>query len=326
MTVIVVSIEESEEQIISGIPKYVILTTNTPSTIFYTLDGTIPTTFSLVYLDDKLLLPTDQNTVIFKFFATNGTDSSTILSKTYRPNISNLRKQLDSVSPDQVNQIDPNAIFPYGESGSTLPISFGPTKSVDIVDSPDISNTIADGYDSAGSTVYDIDKPLDKYLFIYSETNAQGERGHGIGTLPTEVKFTRPKEPPEETDVSSKLFNPKAMVIYQDSREEPIDPNITILNRQFFSFGSEETIRDGALLQATEKLAHSGSFLKSYFNPRDNTMTYYYFDSRTLKWIISKEPYTPKGPTSLWKPVVLSSKPGAQFVHKWYTWKKNTLY
>ena len=46
MAVITITINESSDQILAGIPKYITLTTNIPATIFYTLDGTTPTTLS----------------------------------------------------------------------------------------------------------------------------------------------------------------------------------------------------------------------------------------------------------------------------------------
>lgn len=325
MSVISITIEESEEQIISGIPKYVILSTSIPSTIFYTFDGIDPTTASNVYLGGNLSIPTDGPSANFKLFAKSGTDSSSIITKVYSPNIIHLRKTHGRVHPDQVSTIDPNAIFPYGERGSTIPVSFGPIASSDIIDSSKIPNTIIDGYDNQGSPVMDIDRPLDEYSFIFSETNEKGERGHGIGTLPENVKI-RPKAAEVETSKSNTLFNPKAKVIFQDSRDEPIDPNICLLNRQFFSFGDQEIIRNGSLLGASEKLSHTGSFLKYHFNKKTNEMTYYYHDSKSLKWIISTEPFIPKASTGLWNTVRTSNKPGAQFIYKWYPFKKTILY
>jgi hypothetical protein len=39
-----------------------------------------------------------------------------------------------------------------------------------------------------------------------------------------------------------------------------------------------------------------GSFLRAHFNARENTYTFYYRDSLTNRWIISKEPYVAKDP------------------------------
>jgi len=47
-------------------------------------------------------------------------------------------------------------------------------------------------------------------------------------------------------------------------------------------------------------------------------MTYYYFDSQVLRWIISTEPYTPNRETSILTGLVFSSRnQGDQHVYKW---------
>ncbi len=59
MATISIIIEESEAEVVSGIPKTVSITTNVPATIFYTLDGSDPNLFSTIYMS-PIFLPVDK--------------------------------------------------------------------------------------------------------------------------------------------------------------------------------------------------------------------------------------------------------------------------
>src|SRR5690606_9985489 len=83
MPVITLTITESPIQIVSGIPQMISMSANIPSTIFYTLDGTEPTTSSDVYIS-SIKLPVEQHTIVLKAFATDGTDTSLVVSRTYK--------------------------------------------------------------------------------------------------------------------------------------------------------------------------------------------------------------------------------------------------
>src|ERR1700679_2344372 len=83
MTVISISIINSEEEILAGVPRSVTLSTNVPALIFYTLDGSIPTLFSDQYTG-PIIFPTDELTIILNVLATNGTDSSPIVTEIYQ--------------------------------------------------------------------------------------------------------------------------------------------------------------------------------------------------------------------------------------------------
>jgi hypothetical protein len=333
MPVITVTITESDIQLLSGIPKFVTLATNIPSTIFYTLDGTDPTTASLVYLGGELTLPTNQTTVIFKVFATDGTDSSAIIERTYRPDITILRQSHDQVTGTNLVGNVSSDKFPYGDKAPSLPVqwgSFGPNSL--IVDKPGTPNMF-DGYDgtATGTVSGGTDLTLEEYQILFSERNALGERGRGIGTLPAQNAVIDPAPPPVSSNMNDKFFDPRAMVIFQDSREEPFDPELLQINRQFFSLedSNSERIKDGILLSTTalEGLAPTGSFVRAHFNPRDNTTTYYYHDSQTLRWIISKEPTPVQNPRTGIFNIMFSSRrsPGDRHVFRWIPFKGSRI-
>jgi len=328
MAVITITIEESSVQIISGIPKSISMTTNVPSSIYYTLDGTTPTITSLIYAGGDLTLPTDQTSVILNVFATDGVDSSPIITQVYAPNIVQIRQAHDEV----LNATQPcceHDSFPYSDVGPQLPTEYGNVAG-DVVDRYDVPS-IPSGYDgtATGTGTGDTDRPLDTYELVYSETDWQGERGHGIGTLPSTVIIEPQESPPESSDRNSAFFNPRALVIYQDSTKEPYDPNISQINRNYFSLENLETVKDGTLLDPCTAggIGPTGSFVRTAFNPKENIMTYYYFDSQTLRWIIAREPYNPKVdyPGALFSILFSSRQQGSRNVYEWRPFGRRRL-
>lgn len=294
MAVISVTITESSSQILSGIPKSVILTANVPAYIYYTLDGTDPDTSSTIYVS-TIYLPTDQQTVVLKVFATNGVDSSPIITETYQTDLLDNARLPHSTTDVSPGESIPD-LYPYG-TNPIQPMGTYVNPAGITVDDPNLTQ-IASGYDGDGYETGFTNEPynLENYDIVYSERNAEGEYGYGIGNLPADVVVIPPTPAPEESEQFTNLFNPKAFVIFQDfSKENPEDP--AQINRQFFSLENFETVRDGANLMTSGMDSPSvmGSFLRSYHNPRDNTITYYYFDSHSCRWIISKTPYVPTG-------------------------------
>jgi hypothetical protein len=318
--VISITITESTEQLLSGIPKYVELSTNTPATIFYTLDGTDPGVTSEMYVTGQLEMPTNQTTVIFKVFATDGTDTSPIITKTYQPDVDGIHRPHDSAAVDYSGDSGIE-MFPYGDNSPEPPAVYDGT-GLNIVDDPTIDN-IYGGYDADGNPALGTDQPLDTYQLVFSESNETGERGHGIGTMPSTTTLDRPEEPPAISDANSAFFDPRAMVIYQDNTKEPYDPTLSRINRQLFTLDNSERIKDGTTVNTTsiEGLVATGSMLRQHYNPRDNTINFYYMDSQNLRWIICKEPYTPTSDTArngLASVVFSSRDPGSNFVYKWF--------
>lgn len=327
MTIITITIVESEIELVSGRPKSVTMSTNVPATIHYTLDGTDPTTSSSIYISGELSLPTNPTSLIFKVFATDGTDISAIIEREYRPNIIEGRQSRDIVTTSDGGD---NNNFPYATNGPGVTgrwIGFGPEDA--IVDKDSVEN-IFDGYDgtATGTTTGGTDLPLDEYLIRFSDSNSRGETGRGIGTLPSNVTVVPEDARPQSSNMNDKFFNPRAMVIFQDSREEPFDPNILQINRPNFSLENPEKIKDGILLDtlAIEGAPTStGSFVRAHFNPRENTTTYFYFDSQVGRWIISIEPATAQNPREGLDKIVFSPRKGARKVFQWALFKRSRL-
>jgi hypothetical protein len=330
MAVISITITESPIQKVAGIPVTVTLTTNVPATIFYTLDGTDPTTSSSVAVG-PIELPTDDNTVNLKVFATDGVDTSAIVSYIFGTSTAGQRQPHDKVYG--LDQSAADTHFPFGSQHPYPGVNgiYGNTGGTTVDNKLQPRDPL--GYDGTGTgtpgTYYT--PPLTQYSWVFSETDAIGQRGRGIGTLPAGfVEIGNRNNNDEQTEYSSAnspFFNARALVIFQDSRQPQYDDMPTLM-RPYFSLERPGVARDGALLQtAPEGIAPSGSLLRSQYNPKNNTITYYYYDNRVGRWIISTEPFVPKDPDigNLSRMVFSSRLSGAARVFKWIPFQYRRL-
>lgn len=330
MAVISISITESVLQKIAGIPATIELSTNIPATIFYTLDGTDPTVESSV-VTGTIEMPGLKSSVTLKAFATNGVDSSAVVSWTFGSSTVSSRHPRDTISGIDDGSTVPH--FPYGTSNAGNPGIYGNIGGT-IVDSPDVTG-IPTGYDGEGNLTAetDLEYSLENYDIVFSETNAIGERGVGIGTLPASATVIVPpsqETPPQSSETNSPFFNSKALVIFQDSTEEPYDADVSMVMRPIFDTADPERTRNGALLftSGLEGNAARGSLIKQYFNPKDNTITYYYRDAETNRWIISKTNYVAKDTdvNNLSTVVFGSRTHGDQYIYHWIPFRYRRLY
>jgi len=331
MAVISVTTISSEEQVVAGIPRTISITTNIAASIFYTLDGTNPTLFSPVYTS-PIFLPTNQLEVILKIFATNGVDSSPIITELFETNMAqgtNARLPRSGTTANAQENLP--GLYPYGNSpiqpnaGYENPADVGIT-----VDNPAIASN-STGFNGEGSPNAFTDAPYDitNYSIKYSTTDFQNKPGYGIGTLPAQVKIQSDAPPPTTTDQNSDTFDPRALVIFQDERTE--DPNSpAYINRMHLSLDNSEKTRDGNNFYTTGLDAPpvNGTFLRSHFNPRNNTITYYYLDTWSNRWIISTAAYTPSpnwdGNLSGMRS--MRGGAGAKYVFEWQNFARRVLF
>lgn len=328
MSVISVSITESEDQIVAGIPKSVTISTNVPSTIFYTLDGSDPDLFSNIYTG-TLFLPLDKLSVTLKVLATNGIDYSVVVSEIYETDmLENARLPHSATSAPAGSNIED--LYPFGTNPIQPDATYlNPADAGITVYNPELSATPT-GFNGDGYGTGFTNEPYntENYSILYSTTNAEGEIKTGVGNLPASVKILEEPAIPEYTSQFTNTFDPRAFVIFQDfDKENPEDP--PNINRQFFTLEDSNTARDGNNYFTTGLDAPpvNGTFLRSHYNPRDNTMTYYYLDTWTNKWIISKTPYKPTGPfNGNLSGVALSKQKGAGFVFQWMPFTRRVLF
>jgi hypothetical protein len=313
-----------------GIPQFVTLTTNIPSTIFYTLDGSEPTTSSSVYAL-PITMPTDLPSVVLKVFATNGLDISPVICQTYGPDLIGARLPHAAV----VGQGDQGKdLGPFG-SGQGTPAHNGkyinPSHS-GITTQPAGVPIRGTGFDAFGKPNAGTRLPLEKYDLIKSTTNQEGETGPGIGTLPVVIdKIPSPAYGPESTvKANNALFNPRALVIFQDATtDNPANSLAPMINREFFSLENPEIVRDGSLLSnvAPNGPTTMGSFVRAGYNSSDNTVTYYFYDNSVNRWIISKQPYVNRDPNAgeLYS-MVFGRGTGIGKVFQWHLFSRRVLF
>jgi len=328
--VISVSIIASDEQIVAGIPRSISISTNIPSVIFYTLDGSIPTTSSARYTD-SIFLPTNQVVLILNVLATNGIDSSPIITEIYQTDMvdSNLRfSRNDTTAQPGVSL---QGLYPFGDNTIDPNATFGNPANVGVtVNNPALPSTPT-GFDGQGNPTGFTNHPYDlvNYNIVYSTTNAEGETGPGIGNLPAKAKIDPPVPSigPEQTDqVYNKLFNPKAFVIFQDaSTQNPNDP--PVVNRMYFASENSDRVRDGNnyFNSGLDAPPVNGTFLKAYHNPTTQEDTYYYIDTWTNRWIISKQP-SAKGGFDGNLSTSASMSGGARYVYQWLPFTRRVLF
>ena len=244
MVVISVTVTESTEQIVAGIPRLVTLSTNVPAVILYTLDGSTPTLYSTQYIN-PIYLPTNLLTITLNILATDGVNFSPIVSETYVTNMVNDARLSHSGTTAQPGSNLPDE-FPFG----TLPIQPNAqfTNPADVgitVDNPALPSTPT-GFDGAGNPVGFTNQPYNSsnYDITYTTTDATGLVTPGVGNLPAKITYQYPPPPPESSNQNSNMFDPRAFVIFQDaSTENPEDP--PYINRMSFSLENPEKARDG---------------------------------------------------------------------------------
>lgn len=313
-------ITESDLEKVSGIPLFINVETNIPASVFYTLDGSEPTTSSFIYIN-QIDLPTSLSKITVKIFATNGIENSSIFSKTYGSSFVGLDPGSSIVTNYNEYRTGTN-YAPFGDMLQDARPTFGPAAGL-IIDDSSIPNTL-DGYNAYGQQVGSIDETATGLDFIYSETDGKGNVGRGIGT----VSYSTIREPvaaPDQSYVNDKLFNPKAKVIFQ-SYNDTENQDISLMNRGQFTLIDSQKYNDGAQYYYNPgTLQTTGGALRQHFNPKDSTITYYYFDSLSLRWIISKEKYLPSISTNYSNVIPVSRSGGSGLVFKWYPFFRSRI-
>lgn len=328
MSTIIVSIIESDDQVISGFPKSITLTADSICSIFYTLDGADPTLFSNIYTD-PIFLATDQLSITLKTYATDGVNNSVITTNVYQTNIlQNARRPRATTDAPAGSKSED--LYPFGTNSPPPTSHFFNAGNIEPeVSNPDLAQ-IPSGFDGYGNPTGFTNHPytIENYQIKYSTKNSIGQEGPGIGNLPGITKIKKESSPPSETQQFSKMFDPRALVIFQDFSKEDLNDPVQI-NRQFFNLDNPEKDRDGNqfISSGLDSPTVTGSFIRAFHNPKDNTITHYYRDSISNRWIISKAPYKPTGNFSGNLSGIISSRtPGSRFVIPWIIGMRRVLF
>lgn len=323
MSVISISLEETEEQIIQGFPRFISLSTNIPASIFYTLDGTDPNTNSDIYVA-PIKMPTDKFVVILKIYASNGVDSSSILSFEYKttkePN-----SRLPRVFTEGIGNTDGN-LFPFGSNNyndNTIRYNAN-IPAQEVVYDSSLPHPYIDGYDADGYEIAFGNKSFEFFNYEIKYNKNDKNEYIGVGILPGKVKLFRIPPPPQEDKTSNLMFNPKASVMYQDStNENPKNP--PIINSDDFTMNSTDAFNDNLKLYNVGQGGAVGTmqFVRQQHNPRTQMMTYYYRDSLTNRWLISTQPCVAREFNIT--PITNSRRVGIGIIFQWINYKRAYL-
>lgn len=267
---IILTVVESTNQIISGIPEYIVVETNIPAIIFYTFDGEDPTIDSDFMSDDTLYLPTSQNTVSIKIMAISGSDYSDIFEHSWGTTIGFYTKRFEET--DGIN------ILPPGE---------------EIVDSLSVD---ADGSATRQTTIefQDLDMVASS-RDVYKKYDG-GKTSLDFINFKLELLFNEPEQPYQSkssTTNNNLDFDPRAgLLIIDGSTQEKLNSqSIKIINRPFNTMATRSGSYDEHL-QSQPLL--TGNFVRHFVNPKTGITVFYYFDSRECRWINSIQSITPK--------------------------------
>jgi hypothetical protein len=261
MAVTTLTFTGSEQEIVSGIPKSMTIEANVPATIYFTLDGSTPTTNSPIYID-TFEMPDNKNSITLSAFGVDSEDiAGPILTQVFAPD---------------VTQIDVARIV--GSEGLVINRADN-----------DTDNVI--GYDADGEAVSFTDLDAD---FLERRVLKSGKGLFGIldGTQ-IEVLVPDPKETTTTSDdgfvifstpETGELFNPEARFIFIDDRKDN-DIDITMkpygsLHNIYKEFGGKR------LLEPADDAAYiSGGKVRSFYNAKNNVMVSYHYDHNEARWV-----------------------------------------
>jgi hypothetical protein len=323
VSVISLTLTQSAHETLRGIPDTITVSTNIPAVVFFTIDGTLPNTNSSVYVS-PIRLPSSLSQVTLNVLATDGTNTSSVVSQTFTGDLSSVvnfsggAKFPQATQASIGNSANGNSLFPFGTTnpGSNTQYTGVGSSANTIYDQslPSVPN----GYDESGNPASFSNDPID----VFGAPPQIKDKNVSVIGKNGPIEFVQ-----EFSSNNDKLFNPKALVIYHDaSNTDLLTP--TIINRPHFSLENPELIKDGILL-STHNLNSptiTGSFIKSHYNPNTGTMKTYYRDSAVNRWIISEWQYTPTEPSlNSFSNLVFGREPGSVHVYPWHLWMRRTL-
>lgn len=294
MGIITISAIESDTQLVFGIPMLVSLETNIPAIVFYTLDGTIPTTSSDVYIE-PIILPT-VSTVHLRAFAVSGFDKG-YLDITY--------------STDVTNIYISRRIEGYGAGI--------------VIDAYDVPDVLTDGYSIDDYNIVDIPIRSSDYELIDLEIQdsltlfrmgippvSQLEEASAVDWTPTTPNY------------NNVFFNPRSLYIIIDGRDgyedQIISPHV-IINRPWGSTRDSVKYLQGKEMFEPQPYI-SGGHVRTHYNYQKGIAVSYYFDSNETRWIKSIQSFDPRTvPKNIGKRV----QKGGPLVFKWIYNKRSMI-
>lgn len=257
MAVVLLSFIASDDFISAGVPKEITITTNVPASVYYTLDGSVPTESSPIYVD-PIELPKETSVVLSAFAVDGDGYESSVLIQRFAPNNDNI---LSARRDDDAGLI--------------------------VDDYEDLANIIygynADGEEFSYTDIEDIN--------LYELQSERGYLGLYEGTqidvlVPDYEDTAHIYDDPIDlySHTSDKVFNPYATFIVIDER----DPNRErIITRPLSPIPEQKknNIWSVAELRGKDSNYNTGGALRSFYNPVTKLYVSYFYDNRSGRWI-----------------------------------------
>jgi hypothetical protein len=265
---IIITVVQSTNQIISGIPEYIEVETNIPSVVFYTFDGSDPTLDSSFLTGTRLLLPTSGNSVSLKLVAIAGSESSDIFEHEWITVVNNITKRFEETQG--INILPPGA---------------------DVVDSLALNQS---GSAARETSIEFVDlemKATDRDKFKKFE---RGKTSLDFINFKLELIINEEPYQSKVSTVNNNLdFDPKAGLIIIDGStpEKMTAQTIKIINRPTDTMAPRS---DSYNFRVGRESVQSSNLVRYFINPKTGKMVFYYFDSRECRWIQSIQQITTK--------------------------------
>lgn len=262
MTILVLEITESDTELVFGIPQYLQVSTNIPSNVYYTFDGSDPKNTDVAFLATSVIyLPSDQSTFTFRCIAYDGSQYSSEFSNQYSVTTANIRNTRK------------------GNEGGVVVLEYAES----FVDSF--------GFDSEGNAAQGMGKVRHSLDFITSRTNYLGEDIPDSSSKDF-INFANVNlsvKPDISSPNNNVNFDPTAKVItiLGRTQEEMDQQSVRIINRPYdafthkSSFYTENDSKYNSII--------SGNLIKYVYNNQTGEITFYYYESLESRWIISKQ-------------------------------------
>lgn len=300
MAVLSITLIGSTRQLISGIPQIVRITTSVPSLVFYTLDGTLPTILSNVYIA-PIEMPGEISVRLRVLAKSGGLTAYT----------------------DVIYSTDSSLLFsPRRDSRTGLGI---------VVDGYGVPIVFTDGYGPDINNVINVpersyNRPLEDYDVKYSKS---GFDGIGEGTLISigypdpdilEKQYSAVDESPSSPNNNNVNFNPRSLYVVIDGRDGYANQSVLIINRPFGSTMKLSKYNGGALMYSHQPYV-SGGLLRPFYNNTTGEAYFPYYDNNEGRWIISLQKFD----TTKLQNTAQRNLTGSPLVFKWIYGKRSSI-
>ena len=259
MAVVTLTFTGSTEEIVSGIPQTMTITSNVPATIHFTVDESTPTTSSPIFTG-AFAFPDGVTSVTLSAFGVDGSSvSGPILTQVFAADTTRV-----TVSRH------------VGAEGFVI------SRAGTGVDTPD-------GFDADGDTARFVDVDLETLDIIRRDRGFQGvEEGTeievGIPAASSTGSLVDDGFVPFSTPEVGELFNPRARTILIDNR---IDNDIQLTLRPYGSLYDPYTDFGGKRIRepADDAMYVSGGFVRRFYDAKNGIMVSYYFDHNEGRYV-----------------------------------------